>query len=359
MYKFILRRLIQSIPTFFGITILAYLLMSLTPGGPVAALAFNAGGRNPDVYAEIEARLGVNDPLPLQYLRWLTGDDWLRWGDDGNGNATNCFLITCDEDGDGINDHPAGDRKGIIRGDFGRSFANNRAVEDILSERVIPTLELSVMALIVSQILGIIVGVVSAVQKGKLFDNLARVFAVIVNAIPNFWLGLLLLYFLAFELDVFPLGGRCETTLDASCPPLWERLEYVVLPIFILAAGGVAGTSRFMRATMLDVVNQDYIRTARSKGLSSQRIWFGHALRNAMIPVIVGIGPAITGLLGGAVITETVFNYPGLGLTVVNAFTQRDYPIVMAVTIYAALATIIGFLISDILLAVVDPRIRL
>lgn len=357
MYKFILRRLIQAIPTFFGITILAFLLMSLTPGGPVGALVFNANARNQNAFEEMKARIGVNDPLPVQYFRWLVGDDWMRWDSDGDGISDGCIIIQCDADGDGINDEP-GDRKGILRGDFGSSFFNRRDVVAVLSERIVPTLELSVTALIVAEVLGIVIGVLAAVTHGGMFDNISRVFAVIVNALPGFWLGLLLLYFLGFQLDIFPLAGRCATTLDDGCPPIWERLEYLVLPVIVLSAGGVAGISRFMRATMLDVVNQDYIRTARSKGLSNRRIWFMHALRNALIPVIVGLGPAITGLLGGAVITETVFNYPGIGRTVVNAFVQRDYPIVMAVTIYASIATIVGFLISDILLAIVDPRIR-
>lgn len=137
-----------------------------------------------------------------------------------------------------------------------------------------------------------------------------------------------------------------------------ERLNYMFLPVLLLSVGGIAGTSRIMRASMLDVVGQDYIRTARAKGLSSRRVWLRHGMRNALIPIATGLGPAITGVFGGAVITETIFNYQGVGLKTLEAITQRDYNVVMAFTIYAAIATIIGFLISDILYAIIDPRIR-
>lgn len=342
MYKYILRRLIQAVPTFFGITILAYLLMSLTPGGPLAALALQ-GGRplTAQQQEELADRLGLNDPVPIQYLRWLIGDDWLRF----------------DTTGDGIRDSP-GERKGILRGDFGNSYFNQRPVLDVLIERLPATLELSVAALLVGLILGVTVGIIAAITRGGIFDNVTRVMAVVVNSVPNFWLGLILLYFLAFQLGWFPLGGRCRTTLAASCPPIYERLEYMILPVIVLSAAGIANYSRFMRASMLDVTGQDYIRTARAKGLSNQRVWFRHGMRNALIPIATFIGPSITGLLGGAVITEQVFNYPGVGLAVLNAFTQRDFPVVMAVTIYAAVATIIGYLISDILYGIIDPRIR-
>ena len=186
----------------------------------------------------------------------------------------------------------------------------------------------------------------------------SRVIAVLFDSIPSFWLGLILLLVFAVTLNWLPLGDRCRTTLDPSCPPIWQRLNYVILPVFVLSVGSIAVLSRYIRASMLEIISNDYIRTARAKGVSERRVWFFHALRNGLITIATFIGPAVTGLLGGAVITETVFNYQGIGLTVVQAFTQRDYPIVMAVTIYAALATIMGYLISDILYGIVDPRIR-
>jgi peptide/nickel transport system permease protein len=159
-------------------------------------------------------------------------------------------------------------------------------------------------------------------------------------------------------LQVLPLGNRCRTTLDPSCPPIQERLEYLILPTIVLSAGAVAGYSRFMRASMLDVVTQDYIRTARAKGLQERSIWLQHGLRNAFIPIATFIGPSITFLLSGAAITESVFSWPGVGRLAVNAVGQRDFPIVMIVVVYSAIATILGYLLSDILYAIIDPRIR-
>lgn len=358
MYKFILRRLIQSIPTFFGITLLAYLLMATTPGGPLTALYFSNPRLSQERKLALELELGVNDPLPVQYLRWLVGDDWMRWDSDGDELCDGSFLIECDTDGDGEGDLPPGDRYGVMRGDFGQSFFNNRPVVDILVERFPATVELNVASLLLGISLGILIGVIAAINRGGWFDNLSRVGAVVVNAVPAFWLGLIFLYYLAFQWDIFPLGGRCATTLDDSCPPIWERLDYMVLPVIILSAGAVAGYSRFMRASLLDVTGQDYIRTARAKGLADRRVWMRHGLRNALIPIATFLGPALVSLFGGSVIIENVFNYPGVGRTVLDALSQRDYPVVMAVTILAAITTIVGYLISDILYGLIDPRIR-
>jgi peptide/nickel transport system permease protein len=356
MFRYVIRRIIQAIPTFFGITILAFLLMTQTPGGPAGVLCLNAARSGPEGCERIKDKLGLNDPFYVQYLRWLIGDDWLLQDTDNDGLADKSLLVPLDRDGDGVNVE-AGTRKGVLRGDFGLN-QQNRPVLDVLIERLPATLELSVSSFFLGAALGILVGVLAAVQRGGVFDNSSRVFAVLMQAVPNFWMGLLLLYFLAYQTRIFPISGRCATTISDSCPPIYERLEYMVLPIIVLSAGLVAGYSRFMRASMLDVINQDYIRTARSKGLSDRSIWMRHGLRNALIPIATFIGPALTSLLAGAIITETIFNYPGVGRVTFAAFTQRDYNVVMAVTIYASLATIIGFLISDILYGLIDPRIR-
>jgi len=182
--------------------------------------------------------------------------------------------------------------------------------------------------------------------------------AVIFNAVPVFWLGLILILIFGSFLKVLPMGGRCPPVLTGGCPPIYGRLQYLILPTFILATGGVAVFSRYMRASMLDVIGQDYIRTAKAKGLSSQQVWFKHGARNALIPIATFIGPAIAGLLGGAPITETIFSWPGLGQIGVSSVVQQDYPLVMAVVIITAFATILGFILSDILYALIDPRIR-
>jgi peptide/nickel transport system permease protein len=173
-------------------------------------------------------------------------------------------------------------------------------------------------------------------------------------------LGLLLiLIFGGNGLDLLPMGSRCEPALTGGCPPIYMRLEYLILPTFVIATGGIAGFSRFMRASMLDVISQDYMRTAKAKGLSSRMVWFKHGARNALIPIATFLGPALTGVLTGAAITETIFAWPGLGRLVVSSVTQQDYPIVMATTMFVAILTILGYILSDIMYAVIDPRIRL
>jgi peptide/nickel transport system permease protein len=355
MAQYIIRRLLQAIPIFFGITILSYGLMGLS-GSPVRQLTFRPGVQ-PEEVARLEAKFGVNDPFVVQYLRWLVGDDWMRWDSDGDGVSDGAVIIPLDVDGDGVAE-PPGERRGVLRGDFGFSFVKKRPVIEILAERAIPTLELSIASFIIGTTAGIALGILAAVYHRTWFDQITRVLSVALTALPVFWFALMLLLLFSVQLKILPIGDRCAMTLDATCPPIWERLEYMILPVFVLSIGGVAGYSRVMRASMLDIINQDFIRTAQSKGLSSRRVWFLHAARNAMIPIATSLGPAVLSLLGGAVITETIFNYPGLGSTSIQATTTRDYPMVMALTIYGAVATILGYLISDILYALIDPRIR-
>lgn len=355
MIRYVLRRLIQAVPIFFGITLLSFFFMSAS-GNPVAQLTFGAGVKIEE-RERLEKVLGVNDPWPVQYLRWLTGDDWMRWDSDNDGFADGAVLIPLDADGDGEPEVP-GRRQGVLRGDFGVSFVKKRPVLDILGERLPATLELSLTSFVIGTSLGVLIGVLAAIRRGGWFDNVTRVISVAFTALPIFWFAIMLLLFFSVQLKWLPIGDRCGLTLDDSCPPIFERLQYMVLPVIVLSIGGIAGYSRVMRASMLDIVSQDFIRTAQAKGLTQRSVWFRHAARNALIPIATTLGPAITGLLAGAVVTERIFNYPGVGLTSIQAVSQRDYPVVMAVTIYAAIATILGYLLSDILYAVIDPRIR-
>lgn len=373
MIKYITRRLLLSIPIFFGITIFSYLLISLAPGSPVEILAFN-NRLKPREREELKYILGVNDPLPVQYLRWLLGDDWMRWDSDGDGLADGAvFFIDlyapqlndsgkpAIDEGTGdvlLRPLPAGNQRGILRGDFGNSVYYKRSALSVLAERLPATLELGVTSLLVGLVLGVAIGIIAAINRGGWFDQSSRVAAVIVNSMPNFGLGLLLILVFGVTLGLLPLAGRCKTTIDDSCPPLPSRLEYLILPTIVLAAGGVAGYSRYMRASMLDVVAQDYIRTARSKGLNERSIWLRHGARNAFIPIATFIGPSITFLLSGAAVVESVFSWPGVGRLIVQAPGRRDFAVVMLVVVYAAIANILGYLISDILYVMIDPRIR-
>ena len=359
MIKYIVRRLIQSIPIFFGITLLSYLLLWLAPGTVIDRLYF-APNISAETRARLEAQLGINDPFHIQYIRWLAGDDWLRWDSDGDGIADHAFeLITpLDADGDG-EPEPPGENYGILRGDFGRSFIRKRPVMEIILNNLPATLELGVASLLTALAIGIPVGVLSAAKKGSLFDKLARVMAVLLNAIPNFWLGLILLLFFGSILGILPLGNRCVPNLMGVCPPLFERFQYLILPTFVLAGNNIALFSRYVRTSTLEVVNQDYIRTARAKGLSRRTVYFKHAIRNAMIPVATLLGPIITGLWGGTIVIETVFGWPGVGRITFTSAIQQDYPVVMGIVIFASLGTILGLLLSDILYVIIDPRIRL
>jgi peptide/nickel transport system permease protein len=356
MVQYVTRRLAHAVPIFFGITILSYLLMLAAPGGPVGALTFDPR-MTPRERQSIAARLGVNDPWIIQYLRWLTGDDWMRYDADGDGLSDHAFLLPLDADGDG-EPEPPGEKRGILRGDFGRSFFQRRPVLDVIVERVPATLELGFASLLVSLVIGLPIGILAAVRRGGWFDSTTRVMAVIFNAVPSFWLGLILILIFGSRLGLLPMGGRCETTLTGGCPMVYERFNYLLLPMVVLATSGVAGFSRLMRASMLDIISQDYVRTAAAKGLPQHIVWFKHGARNALIPIATFLGPSITLVLSGAAITETIFAWPGLGRLSVAAVIQRDYPVVMAVTIITAVATIIGYLLSDILYAMIDPRIR-
>jgi peptide/nickel transport system permease protein len=330
--------------------------MSAAPGGPVAALTFDPK-ITPQQRERVAAQLGVNDPFPVQYLRWLLGDDWMRWDSDGDSIADQAFLLPLDADGDG-EPEPPGKTRGILRGDFGRSFALRRPVIDLIGERVLATLELGASALILGLTLGVPIGILAAVRKGGAFDNFTRVIAVIFNAVPIFWLGLILLLIFGSWLKILPMGSRCSALAIGGCPPIWGRIDYLILPTFVLATGAIAVYSRYMRASMLDVMHQDYMRTAQAKGLSGRAVWFVHGARNALIPLATFLGPAVTGLLSGAAITETIFSWPGLGRFAVTAVAAQDYPVVMTVVIISALATIFGYVLSDVLYAIIDPRIR-
>jgi peptide/nickel transport system permease protein len=349
MVKYIARRIIQSIPTLFGITILTWIIMLAAPGGPTGALVLdpNLTPQQRERAAEV---LGVNDPMPVQYIRWLIGNDW-HW-----------FLGPIDynfrdRNNDGVPE--LGTDRGILRGDFGISFANNnRPVLPLFAERLGATLELGFSALLFGLILGVPIGITAAVLRGSPFDNATRVFAVVVNAVPIFWLGLILILIFGANLKILPMGGRCPVVLTGGCPPLYERLNYLLLPMIVLGAGGVAGYSRYLRASMLDVLGQDYMRTARSKGLAERVVWFAHGARNALIPLATFLGPAIAFVWGGAFVTETIFSWPGIGRLTLQSIVAQDYAMIMAVTVFSALATVIGYIISDVLYALIDPRIR-
>ncbi|MCB9449917.1 MAG: ABC transporter permease [Anaerolineaceae bacterium] len=354
MVKYLVRRFLQAIPTLFGISIIAYFIMALAPGGPTRVLAFN-----PELtiqQREAMARaIGADLPIHIQYMRWLIGDAPIDifgiqiWG----GREIPVFDRRGNQVGTEI-----GTDLGVLRGDFGTSVISKRPVTEALAERIPATLELGVISLIVGLVVGLPVGVIAAVKQGSAFDQVTRVMAVVVSSIPVYWLGLILLLIFGATLQWLPMGNRFPLSFTGEYT-LWDRIRHLILPVFTLSSFGVATFSRYMRASLLDVLNADYVRTARAKGLSDRSVWFGHAMRNALIPIATILGPAITLVISGAVLTETIYSWPGMGLLVVNAVRQSDYPVIMATVLLISVMTILGYILSDILYAVFDPRIRL
>jgi peptide/nickel transport system permease protein len=312
MARFLARRLIQSVFILLGVSILSYGLMRLAPGGLVAMYA------NPRInqatIQRLEEQFGLNDPIPVSYVKWLTS---------------------------------------AARGNFGISFIDQRPVVDKIAERLPATLELSLAALLLG-LLGIPLGVFAAMHRGSWVDNLVRVFTVVGNAVPHWWLGLMILVVSANTIRIFPLGGMYTQGNDT----LLDRLWHLALPATIAAMGGWIGYSRYMRSEVLEVLGQDFVRTARAKGLGERIILVRHVFRNALIPIVTLMGGVLAALVGGSVLFENTFSWPGIGRMAVQAAFQRDYPVLMALNMFSALLVILGNLLADIAYGWVDPRVR-
>lgn len=339
MTRYVIRRLLQAIPTFFGITVLTFIIVYTAPGDPVLQQTWNpriTGATR----EEMRHRLGMDEPLVIQYLVWLIGNDWQS-------------------------DPEILPRKGLLRGDFGDSLIEKRPVGEMISERLGATLLLTGTATLIGYLLGIPIGVYAAVKQGGAFDNFSRVVSVLFNSVPGFWLSLIAILVLAVKfrewgLPAIPSGGMYTLTAGSeSGYNLYDRLLHLLPPALVLATAPIATVSRLMRTQVLEVIRQDYIRSARARGLYERTIYFGHAMRNALIPVATVLGPTLTGLVSGAVITETVWSWPGLGRLFVNANFQRDYPVILAGFVIGAVGVIFGNLLSDMMYGFIDPRVRL
>ena len=353
MTRYIIRRLLQAIPTLLGVSILSFILVNAAPGDPITMRTFGDPRMTEEARQILRRQLGLDQPLVVQYFVWMTGLS-VRSGDQAAMMTTSrvaCHYVTainvtiCDSGG------------GILRGDLGASLDTKQPVWDRIVERMAATIELGVVSLAVSLLIGIPLGVLSAVHRGSIFDNLVRFFAVIFRAVPIFWMGLLLIFVFSVVLGWLPTGGRQTVSLTQEFN-LLDRLRHIILPATVLAFGGIAGFSRIMRTETLEVLHTDYIRTAQAKGLAPANVWFVHAFRNALIPLMTVMGPAVVGVLGGAVVVETIFAWPGMGRLTVNAAFQQDYPVVLGAGMFFAVLTIIGYLLSDIFYAAVDPRVR-
>lgn len=341
---YILRRLLQTMLMMFILSIIQFALVNLAPGGPLVGQGQTRHVR-PEQAAMLRRQNGLDKPLPVQYIVWLVGNDWMK----------------IDPDGDGVAD-TYGTRKGVLRGDFGFSFWTRQPVLTEIGLRLPATLYLMSVTMLVALIVAIPIGVISAVKQYSAFDIGITTFSFAGQAIPEFWLGLLLiLIFYGLLKNPFngepllPSGGMA--TLGAAFS-LGDRLRHLLLPVITGALGWIAWYSRFVRSSMLDVIHQDYLRTARAKGLAERRVIFRHALRNAIIPLVTLFALDLPYLFGGTVFVEMIFAWPGMGRLYYQAALQRDYPILMAVLTIGAGFIIISNLIADIFYAYLDPRIR-
>jgi peptide/nickel transport system permease protein len=315
MARYLVNRLGQAVLLLFIVSMLGFAILHLAPGGPLSQFALSSQMTQEDL-DRITSQLGLDRPLPVQYADWL-------WR--------------------------------MLRGDWGVSYRDGEPVLKIIGAHVGATVELMATATVIAIILGCWIGILGAIRRYSIFDQLATVGAMVALSIPTFWFGLIAIYLFSVTLGWLPSGNRHTVGAEGS---LLDMLHHLIAPALVLALVETAMWGRFMRSSMLDVINQDYIRTARAKGLPEWRILSQHALRNALLPMITVAGLQFPTLLGGALVTETVFTWPGMGRLFLDSIGYRDYPVVMGILMFSATMVLLGSLIADILYAVVDPRIR-
>ncbi|MEA2638792.1 MAG: peptide/nickel transport system permease protein [Chloroflexota bacterium] len=309
MRSFLVRRLVQSVVLLWLLMTFTFALTRLAPGGPDAILA-EQPNLKADQVERLRRQLGLDDPLPEAYAKWMV-------------NA--------------------------VRFDFGRSYHYLRSPLEVMGERIWPTVQLEAVALLIG-LLGIPLGVIAALHRGRAPDIAIRVFTVLGATMPSWWLALVAIVILATVIGWFPNGQGTANPGD------W--LAHIILPAFILSLGTIVAFSRYVRSQVLEVVEQDYVRTARAKGLSEFIVSRRHILRNALLPLVTLFGGVLPGLIGGAALVEGIFNWPGMGRLFLEAAATRDYPLLLAMTTVLTVATMLGTLLADLLYGFVDPRIR-
>ncbi|WP_042141927.1 ABC transporter permease [Paucisalibacillus sp. EB02] len=319
MYKYIIRRILVFIPMLIVLSMIIFGLAKAAPGDPFTGRMLDPT-IDPEVYEQQREALGLNDPVPIQYVNWASR---------------------------------------MVTGDFGESmYYKGRSVASLIWERMPNTLYLGLFALAITLIVSIPIGIYSARNPYSIFDYGATTFGFFGLAVPNFFFGLIAIYLFAIKLGWFPSQGTITGTEVTGLQEFFDRIHHMVLPGITLGLAGTASYMRYMRSEVLDVLSSDYIRTAKAKGMSDRNVLYKHTLRNAMIPIITLMGFEFGALLSGAIITEQVFSYPGLGTLFINSITNRDYPIIMAIALLLGVTILIGNLLADIFYSIVDPRIR-
>jgi peptide/nickel transport system permease protein len=322
MYKYLFSRLMAMIPMLIGITMISFIIIHLAPGSPADLLIQMNPKASPEAKARLRAYYGLDKPLPVQYFYWL---------------------------------------KRIAVLDFGTSFSpDGRKVSDKIFERMPVTVMLNVLSLLLILVVALPLGVLSSIYQHSFLDKCATVFVFLGFAWPSFWLALLLMMLFGVKLGWLPVSGLSSFSHEALTPigMAADYARHLLLPVLVSAFGGLAGMSRYVRSSMLEVIRQDYIRTARAKGLTEGSIVYHHALRNALLPIITLLGLSVPGLIGGSVIFETIFSIPGMGQLFWAGAMSRDYPLIMGMLVIGSCLTLVGNLIADLSYAFADPRIR-
>lgn len=315
--RWVARRVLLAIPVLFGISAITFITIRLTPGDPVLWLVDPSAtdGVSEEYLAQLRTSLGLDRPLPIQYLLWL---------------------------------------RELAEGNLGYSFLNGRPVTEIIGERIGPTLLLMSVALFFALAIGIPIGVVAAIRQYSALDYAAGVLSLLVISTPAFFLGLIAIYIFSLRLDLTPIGGMGTI---GQPPNLFDRIHHLVLPAGILGLALAGSFVRYTRVSMLEVLSLDYLVTARAKGLQERTVILRHALKSALIPLISIMGVMIPALFGGAVIIERIFAWPGMGQAALTAISQRDYPVLMGITLIVAVLVLVFSILTDIAYSIVDPRI--
>lgn len=318
MTGYILKRALQAIPTLLGASTLIFFLMHAAPGDPTSM--YLRPDIDPAVIEQMRKNLGLDQPVHVQYVKWLSS---------------------------------------FAQGDFGYSFSQKRPILDIIKDTLPNTLLLSGVALVIIFVAGVLIGTVQAVRQYSWVDNLATIGAFFFYSMPSFWFGLMLILLLSYKFQLLPASQMTSVNYEflPGGEQWMDRLKHLIMPALALGTGSAASVARYMRSGMLEQVRQDYVRTARAKGLSERVVVFKHAMRNALIPVITLLGLYLPFLVGGAVLIETIFAWPGMGRLIISSIFQRDYPVVLAVAFVSSVMVILGSLLADILYSVVDPRV--
>jgi len=319
MYRYVGRRLLQSLVVLAGLSVLLFTLLVYTPGDPVELLVNALPDVQPEDVARLRRYYGLDDPVYVRYFKWL---------------------------------------RSVAHGDLGYSRTYAQPVTRLIRQRLGNTLQLLSAAFVIAFSVGVAVGIYSALHQYSPLDYAATLLSFVGLAMPVFWQGILFILVFAVWLPIFPAGGMLTPGVAEGWPALADRLRHLVLPTVVLASAGMASWVRYSRSSMLEVVRQDYVRTARAKGLPERIVTRKHALRNALIPIITLFALSLPAVLDGAVVTETIFSWPGMGLLLFQAVLGHDHAVAMAVLLFLAVATILANLVADVAYALVDPRIR-